>query len=339
MDFAAPHWLWLTLAGPGIALAAAFFWRRRLKATAAWAARGLWDRLLVGHRPYRLRISVALVALAALCAGLALARPRWGESEQHVERRGVDVVFLLDTSLSMATRDVAPNRLWVAQTLVRRLVEGLGGNRLALVQAEGDGVVMVPLTLDGAAIELVLDAVQPGSLPTPGTELAPAFNRALKVFPEEGDKHRVVILLSDGEDHGAALAKVTDQLRSSGVVVHAIGVGTVEGKPLELPPEKPGAQLAYKRDETGQVVVSRLVETTLEELARSTGGVYVRATSAAADLGTVVDRIGAMERRSFGSELISSLEERFQWPLGLAVMALGLHLAVAPFRAQAREAA
>ncbi len=100
--------------------------------------------------------------------GLALAQPRWGESEQKIERHGVDVVFVLDTSLSMATTDLPPNRLWVAQTLVRRLVQALPGHRVALVQAEGDGVVMVPLTADSAVLDLVLDAVLPGSLPTPG---------------------------------------------------------------------------------------------------------------------------------------------------------------------------
>ncbi len=336
MDFAAPEWLWLLLAAPLAAGLAALCWRRRLRATAAWASRGLWNRLLPAYRPSRLRLSVLLLALALLGTALALGQPRWGESRQQVERQGVDVVFVLDTSLSMATRDVPPSRLWVAQTLIRRLVRELPGNRVALVQAEGEGVVMVPLTLDGAVVDLLLDAVQAGSLPTPGTELASAIERAIALFPEGSDKHRVMILLSDGEDHGSEMKEASDTLREAGVLVHAIGIGTPEGKPLELPSEAANGPVNYKRDESGTVVVSRLMEDTLESLSRETGGLYLRATSGGADPTLLIQRIRDMETRSFGNEMINTLEERFQWPVALAVLALFLHLLLPAF-AEPRE--
>jgi len=332
VDFAAPHLLWLTLAAPLVAALAALLWRRRLRATAAWAARGLWDRLLTGFSPRRTRLAVVCLALTALGAALALARPRWGESEQEIERRGVDVVVVLDTSLSMATRDLEPNRFWVAQTLVRRLVGALPGHRLALIQAEGGGDVVVPLTLDDAAVDIALDSVLPNSLPTPGTELAPALERALEVFPEGGAKHRVMVLLSDGEDHGSALGEAIDKLRDGGVRVHAIGVGTLEGQPLELPSSVGTGRVQYKTDEKGQVVVSRLVEETLEKLARETGGSYLRATGVGVDLAPIAESIERMDRNTYGSEVVSQLEERFQWPLMLAVTALGLHLLVPVWR-------
>ena len=331
MDFATPQWLWFLVAAPLAALVASFSWRRRLRATAVWAARSLWDRLLPTYEPRRLVAWNLLLAVALAGVALALARPRWGETEQKVERQGVDLVFVLDTSLSMATRDVQPSRLWVGQTLIRRLVQELPGNRVALVQAEGDGVVMVPLTADGAVIDLLLDAVQPGSLPTPGTELRPAIERALALFGEGGDKHRAMILVSDGEDHGSGLDKILARLREEGVVVHTIGVGTRQGKPLELPQLESHAPVEYKRDEAGKVVVSRLVEDTLEHLSRETGGVYLRATSAATDPGPVVARVQAMEKRSYGSEWVSTLEERFQWPTVVAILALVLHLLMSPF--------
>ena len=353
MNFATPDWLWLALASPIVAGIAWLCWRRRLLAAAAWAARSLWDRLLPTHDSRRLMASSLLLAVAVLGVILALARPRWGDSEQQVERQGVDIVFVLDTSLSMATRDVLPSRLWVAQTLIRRLVQELPGNRVALVQAEGDGVVMVPLTSDAAVIDLLLDAVQPGSLPTPGTELSPALEDAVGLFPEESGKHRVLILFSDGEDHGQGLTKIADQLKEQAVVVHAIGVGTREGKPLELPSEDgigtgasgtsrsgapgSGAPIEYKRDEAGQVVVSRLMEDNLEKLSRETGGIYLRASSAATELGRLVAAINAMEKRSYGAEAVNTLEERFQWPLTLAILALALQLAISPFRRPAPE--
>lgn len=340
MEWAAPHWLWLLFVAPVAAGLAALVWRRRLRATAAWAARGLWDRLLPSFRPARLWTSALLLGVALAGVALALAQPRWGLAEQQVERRGVDVVFVLDTSLSMAATDVVPNRLFVAQTLVRRAVQALPGHRVALVQAEGDGVVMVPLTADGAVVDLLLDAVLPGSLPTPGTELAPSLRRALALYPEEGDKHRAMVVLSDGEDHGTGLEEMAEELADAGVVVHAVGVGTREGKPLEMPdlaPSRAGGradagQVTYKRDERGQVVVSRLEEENLELLARETGGTYLRAEGAATDLDPLVREIESMESRSYGTETVSVLEERFQWPLALGILALVGHLGISPFR-------
>ena len=339
MEFGRPELLWLLLLAPAVGLLAHLAWRKRLAAMTAWAGRGLWNRLLPGFDRRLLILQAVLFALAAAGVAATLAQPRWGASEQQVERQGVDIVFVLDTSLSMATPDVQPSRLWVAQTLIRRLVNDLPGHRVALVQAEGDGVVLIPLTDDTAVIDLLLDAVLPGSLPTPGTEIAPALDRARELFPAEGSKHHVMILLSDGEDHGSALEEAVDALEEAGVVAHAIGVGTREGQPLELPfaaqenqgRGDAGGEVEYKRDETGKIVVSRLVESTLEEISRATDGVYVRATSAAADLSPVVGRIEEMEKRTYGSEVVSTLEERFQWPLALAVGALLLQLTAAPF--------
>jgi Ca-activated chloride channel family protein len=336
MSFGIPLFLWLALLAPLAAAAAAWLWRRRLAADAAWASRGLWDRLLAAYRPRRIRLSVAALALAVLGTSVALARPRWGSSEQKVDRKGVDLVFLLDSSLSMAARDVAPSRLYVAKSLIRRMVEAMPGNRVGLVQAEGTGMVLAPLTTDGAVLDLLLDTIEPGSLPTPGTVLAPAVDTALRLFGEGEGRHRALVLLSDGEDHGGGLEGQLQRLQDAGVVVCAFGIGTPDGGTIPLP----GRRGAVKRDEAGQVVVSRLHEEVLEGVARATGGAYVRAASAAADPSPVVARIERMQKKTFESETLSSLEERFQWPLAAAAAALLLHLAVpafAPARAR-REA-
>ena len=149
MTFAVPDLLWLALLAPVAAAAAWWLWRRRLAADAAWAARRLWSRLLPAYVPKRLTLAVATLAVAVLGASLALARPRWGSGEQKVERKGVDVVFLLDSSLSMGATDAAPSRLFVAKSMVRRMVRDMPGNRVGLVQTEGDSLVLAPLTLDG----------------------------------------------------------------------------------------------------------------------------------------------------------------------------------------------
>ncbi|MFL6260098.1 MAG: VWA domain-containing protein [Thermoanaerobaculia bacterium] len=327
MTFGAPSLLWLLPLAPAAAAAAVWLWRRRLAADAAWASRGLWSRLLPAFAPRRLTLSVAALALAVLGASFALARPRWGSGEQKVERRGVDVVFLVDSSLSMGAVDTPPSRLFVAKSLVRRMVSDMPQNRIGLVQTEGDSLVLSPLTPDGAVIDLLLDAVDPGSLPTPGTELAPGVETALRLFGQGGEKHRALVIVSDGEDFGGGLDSEISRLKENGVIVYALGVGTTQGATVPIP----GNPAEVKRDQDGSVVISRLHEETLERLARATGGDYLRATSAAADPRPVLKRIDRLERRTIESQSLSTLEERFQWPLALAALALLVYLGVGPF--------
>jgi Ca-activated chloride channel family protein len=331
MTFAAPDLLWLVLLAPLAAAAAVWLWRRRLAADAAWAARGLWKRLLPAFAPRRLTASVALLSLAVLGAALALARPRWGNGEQKVERKGVDVVFLVDSSLSMGALDAPPSRLFVAKSLVRRMTRAMPGNRVGLVQAEGDSVALAPLTLDGGVIDLLLDAIDPGSLPTPGTELAPGIETALKLFGEGSEKHRVLVVLSDGEDFGGGLDGEIAKLKESGVIVYALGIGTPQGTTVPIP-----GSTEVKKDQDGNTVVSQLHEETLEKLARATGGDYLRATSAATDPAPLVRKIDRLEKRTIESQSVSTLQERFQWPLALAALALLAYLALGPFAPEAR---
>ncbi len=329
MTFGAPLLLWLALLAPAVAALSLWLWRRRFAADAAWATRGLWDRLLPGYSRRRVALSVLWLAVAVLGAALALARPRWGAGEEKVERKGVDVVFLLDSSLSMGARDVPPSRLYVAKSLVRRMARAMPGNRVGLVQAEGDGVMLSPLTLDGAVLDLLLDTIDPGSMPTPGTELASGMDMALRTFGQGTEKHRVLVLLSDGEDWGGGLEDESAKLKEAGVVAYTLGIGTVDGAPVPIP----GSSGETKRDAEGNVVVTRLHPEVMEKLARATGGSYLGVTSAAADPMPLVRQIDRMEKRTFESQSLSTLEERFQWPLALAVLALLIHLARGPFAA------
>jgi len=331
MTLARPDLLALLALVPLAAGVATWLWRRRIAAAEEWAARGLWDRLLTGWAPRRIVLSVIVLALAVLGIALALARPRWGVSEQTVERQGVDLVFVLDASLSMGTRDVTPSRLEVAKTLVRRLVQAMPGNRVALIGAEGNGVILAPLTTDAAVVDLILDGLQPDSLPRPGTELGNALELVPRIFPPGSEHHRAAVLLSDGEDHGGGLGPRLDALADAGVVVHAIGVGTLDG--ATVPAAGPaGAAGQVKRRADGSKVISALDEPVLEQIARATGGVYLRATDSGRNLRPLIASIGAMETQPVETSTLDTHSERFQWPLALAAVALLLYLAVPPFR-------
>lgn len=342
MTFARPLLLCLLLLAPLAGGAAVWLWRRRAAAEAAWAARGLWRRLAPTASTSRRMLQATLVALAVAGTGLALAQPRWGTVERPVERRGVDVVFVVDSSLSMAARDVSPSRLFVAKALVRELVRRLPANRVALVAAEGRGEVLTPLTLDGAVVDLLLDTLEPGSLPVPGTELAPALDAARRLFAPGEEGHRAVVLITDGEDHGGGLGSAVERLRADGAVLHAIGVGTPDGAPVPLPARPPTAgpdqpDEGFKRGPDGLPVISALDERALERAAAETGGAYLRATSAAADVDAIAGAIARMETTTFEGSVLETLEERFQWPLAAAAAALVLQLGAGGARPRRRE--
>ncbi len=327
MNFADPLLIWLAFAAPAAAVAAYWLHRRRAAAEAAWASRAIEPRLRSGSRPRPPLWAAILLAVTTLGIVLALARPRWGESIEKIDQRGVDIVFVLDTSASMAAYDVLPSRIWLGQSLVRRMAQQLPGNRVALVQAEGVGVVMAPLTVDVAVLDLLLDAVEPGSLPLPGTQFAPALRKAIALFPAGHDKQRVVVLLSDGEDHDEEVTPVLGELTEAGIVVHTVGVGTTQGAPVPVA----GREGEFKRTTGGEVVISRLQPDVLENLAQATGGVYLEASNANADPRPILDRIQAMQKRGLSSSTVATLEERFQWPLAAAAAALALWLAVSPY--------
>ena len=332
MNFAEPARLWLALAAPLGALLAWWLLVRRAAAERAWASPAVEPRLRPRERPRARWPLFLLVGLSILGTALALARPRWGESLETVEQRGVDIVFVLDSSASMGAYDVTPSRLWLASSLIRRMAERLPGNRVALVQAEGVGVVIAPLTVDVAVLDLLLDAVEPGSLPVPGSHLGPALERAVGLFPAGAEKQRVMVVLSDGELHGEDLAPVIEKLRTAGVVVHTVAIGTDAGAPVPVA----GRPNEFKRTREGQIVVSRLETSALEALAHDSGGQFLRAENASADPTPIIDRILDMEKRGLASSTLSTLEERFQWPLAAALAALILRLAASPFRRRRR---
>ena len=332
MRFADPQLLALSLVAPAAALAVWALLRWRERRERAWTSRALAPRLRSG-RPRPAALVALLVALAVLGASLALARPRWGKAKHTVERRGVDVVFVLDTSLSMAATDVTPSRFWLAQSLVRRMASELPGSRVALVGAEGVGVVLSPLTVDNAVIDLLLDATEPGTLPVPGSRLSPALERALALFPEGSETHPVMVVASDGELHGEKLDDVIEKLKAAGVVVDAIAVGTAHGSPIPLT-DKPGE---FKRDRRGQVVITQLDPAPLRALAGDTGGIFLEASDARVDPGRLVRQIQALRGDVHGATTLETLEERFQWPLGLAVAALGLWLVQGAYGAAERQ--
>lgn len=326
MRFADPALLWLLLGLP--ALAAASWWAVARKQRAL--------RLFAGGAPFvgrftseigrhRRAAKLLLLYFALLAAILAVARPQWGTSQEEVAHRGADVMVVLDTSLSMAAEDVSPSRLELARNAIAGLVERLAGDRIGFVTFAGRPALECPLTIDHAAVQLFLDAVTVESTAVPGTALAEALGVAMDALSRDGadsgDRSRAIVLFSDGEDHEGGLDEVLSEIEPAGVGVFAVGCGTTRGAPIPLEPGR-GADAGYKLDHEGKVVTTRLNETLLEGLALSTGGMYRRATSSGAEVDVIADALLGLEGKELGALLRTRYEERFQIPLGLALLAL-----------------
>ena len=329
MIFAEAVWLWALLALPLVALGEVWATRRDRARTARLVARPLWAKVVrtPAERWRFIRLGLVLVGSAALI--LALARPQWGIVREKVEREGVDVVLVLDTSGSMATEDVPPNRLQLAKTALINLVQRLDGDRFALVAFEGDAYPLVPLTLDADAIGLFLETIEPGAVPAAGTSLGAGLAKGLAAFADAGRQNKVMILVSDGEDLEGEVDAAVASAKQAGVVVHTVGVGSPAGQPVP-DFDREGNRRGYKKDEDGSPVVSRLHPETLEAIARGTGGRSFLLTPADLSLSTLASTLEGMEQKSLAREYSYRKKERFQVPLALAMASFALAMLLPP---------
>ncbi len=331
MAFAQPEWLLALLAIPIGALVEAWSQRRDRARTESLVARSLWLRVL--ERPREMwrfvRLSLLLVGVAGIA--LALARPQWGVVREKVEREGVDVVLVLDTSGSMATEDVSPNRFFLARAALSSLITQLDQDRFALVAFEGEAYPLVPLTLDADAVGLFLETLEPGFVPGPGSALGLGLAAGLELFVDPERRNKVMVLVSDGEDLAGDVQAAIDRAKQAGVVIHAVGVGTERGEPVPDFDEN-GERVGFKEDGDGSVVVSRLDLRTLQTISSGTGGRVFRLTPQDASLRPLAAAIAAMEDKALAREFAYRKKDRFQLPLGLGLVAIALALLLPPPR-------
>ncbi len=321
MRFARPEYLHLLW---GVPLLAAFFvWslRNRRRRLETFVSAGLAPQLSKDFSRGRAVLRAMLLFGFFTFSILALARPQWGARLETVRRHGVDIVAALDTSYSMQAEDIAPSRLEKAKSEIRTLLEKLKGDRFGLVTFAGIAVVQCPLTLDYGAARLFLDVINTDIIPEPGTALASAIETAISAFNAKERKYKVLIIFTDGEDLEGKVDPAVGQAREAGIIIYTVGVGTAEGKPIPVRDEK-GDGVEYRKDADGQIVVSRLDETTLARIAAETGARYYRATTSESELDAMYEEISGMEKKELESRLFQSFEDQFQYPLAAAVLCL-----------------
>jgi Ca-activated chloride channel family protein len=325
MVFARPVWLWALLALPLLVWLdhrARTADRRRLD---AFLSPSMLERLasVSSRRSLLTRRALVAAGFALLTAGLA--RPQWGAVRERIEREGADVAFVFDTSLSMSVEDAPPNRFFLARQSAQSLMSQLPGDRFALVAFEGEAFALAPLTLDADAVALFLETMEPGFVPTPGSNLRAGVERGVAALLDPSRQNRILVVVSDGEDLSSGIDDAIAAARQAGVVVHAIGVGTAEGGPVPDIGES-GERAGYKM-ENGRPVVSRFNPNDLRRLAQATGGVFWTASPADTTAAPVAQAIAASANKGALQEFAFRRGERFQIPLlaAYALLLLGLH--------------
>jgi Ca-activated chloride channel family protein len=266
-----------------------------------------------------------LVLLGVGLLVLAAARPQENLDWVNVEQAGIDLVVVLDVSLSMTAEDVRPSRFVRARQDVKDLLSKLDGDRVALVLFAGEAQLAAPLTVDYGAIRLLLDVAEPGMLSRPGTALAEALEYAHQCF--EGDdtsEARAILLITDGENHEGDVDAVVKKLEEDHVRVFALGIGRPEGEPI--PERRDDGTVTYKTDREGKVVMTRLDEAVLQRIAVATGGAYVPVASGAEGLDHTARLIGEMEEKAFEAGLWQLYEDRYAIFLAPALLCLALEL-------------
>ena len=238
---------------------------------------------------------------------VAAVGPKVGMKVVELQRRGVDILLILDTSTSMDARDVRPSRLEKAQYELSRFLDGLSGDRVGMIVFAGTAHLHFPLTTDYGAARLFLGAVDTRLIRVQGTVLGEALELAIRSFDAESKKFKSVVILSDGEDHDGRALEVARRAAETGIVIHAVGLGSTSGAPIPVDDGQ-----AFKKDAAGRVVTSVLNEAVLEELARAGQGTYTRVDNRSGGLEDLLAEIQAMEKRTLKSHEFSQFEDRYQ---------------------------
>jgi Ca-activated chloride channel family protein len=266
-------------------------------------------------------VKATLIVLGILFMTLALARPQIGTRLEEVKREGVDIIVALDVSLSMLAEDIKPSRLAKAKHEISAFIDMLEGDRIGLIAFAGQAFVQSPLTLDYGAAKTFLDIMDPSLVPEPGTNLSGAIALAMKNFESQERKYKVLVLITDGENHGDNPVKMAELADKEGVVIYTVGIGSPKGVPIPLYDER-GNQKGFKKDRRGEIILTKLDALTLEKIALTSGGKYYQSATGDVKLELVYDQISKMEKKELASMKFSQFEDRFQYILILAIILL-----------------
>lgn len=298
-----------------------YAFKRKLFLCEEFADLELFNKLAPGINRNRTYLKAAVLSLAFLLFIVALSRPQFGKKVVELKKTGIDLIIAVDTSLSMLAEDMKPNRLERAKMEISNLLDMLRGDQIGIVVFSGEAYTQCPLTLDYNAARMFLEIIDANSVSKPGTNLGRAISQAMDSYPEGQRKHKAVILLTDGEDHDGDSVEMAEKAASEGIKIYTIGIGAGAGEPIPLRGDD-GKISGYKKDKSDQVVLSKLDERTLQDIALETGGKYYRSSGSGIELEKIYNEISSIEKKEFKDKLEIQYEDRYQFLLTVVLLLL-----------------
>ena len=317
-------WFWLLFLMLGMLML--FFWTAlwKRKTKQRFASSHLLKQLSPDQSIFKSVLKLVVLSLAVLCFTAALVNPKVGTKIETVKRQGVDIVFAIDVSKSMLAEDVAPNRLAKAQQLTAQIINTLAGDRIGIIAYAGKAVPQLPITTDYAAAKMFLQNMNTDMLSSQGTAIDEAIQLSRTYFNDQEQTNRVLIIISDGEDHNDLNIDTAQAAAKEGIKIFTIGVGSEKGGPIPL--KKNGITMSYKKDSNAETVITKLNVETMTAIAEATKGGFILGENTNVVTETIGKILNNLEKKEFEAKEFSEFKDQFQWFLGFGLFFLILDI-------------
>ena len=313
INVAQAQYLFLILLIPVFFLLQALVFRLRTRRIRKFGDEELVRQLMPSYSKSKVWVRLVLFSIGFFFFVIGLSRPQIGAKLREHETKGAEIMIVLDVSNSMLAEDYSPNRLERAKLAISRLVDKLRDDRIGLVVFAGNSFVQLPITTDYVSAKMFMGSISTESVPIQGTAIGEAINTAMRSFSAQSEKSRAIIVITDGENHEDDPVAAAAQAAELGVRVFTIGVGSPEGKPIPMDGE-------LLKDKDGNIVVTRLDESVLQEVADAGNGLYVRAGNSEFGLNPIIDDIRKMEDEKYSSIVFEEYDEQFMYFMGIALL-------------------
>ncbi len=293
------------------------FWKA--KAVRNFADKITFSRLATERSLFKPWVKFAFFALVFIFIVIGLVNPKIGTKLETVKREGVDIVFAIDVSKSMLAEDVKPSRIEKAKRIISELIELLHGDRIAFIPYAAQAYPQLPLTSDYSAAKIFLEAINTDMLSSQGTAIGEAIQTAINYFEDSNQSSKILIILSDGEDHQQGATEMIQEVKEKGIRIFTIGLGTTQGTTI---PIKENGQTFPKRDKDGEVVITKLNQALLEEIAQEGDGKYFDGSNTQQVIDNLQKVLNNIEKNEYESQVFSDYKDQFQWLLAGAFLLL-----------------
>lgn len=308
--FAHPLFLYLLILVPLFGMMMFYFGRKRKKAFEEFGEMPLLRHLMPAMSDARFRLKSWILIIAFAFQVLALAGPQFGAKLETSKRKGIELMIAIDVSNSMNAQDITPSRLDMAKMAVSRLVDKLADDRLGIVVFAGQAYVQLPITTDFPSAKMFLQSINTNMVPTQGTAIGAAINLCMNSFSAQENINRAIVVITDGENHEDDAVEAASRAASQGIKVYTVGMGTTKGSPV---PVNPGDTRNFIKDKDGQVVITRIDEQSLMQVAAAGNGAYVSANNIRAGINALIDELNSIEKAEIEAKVYTAYSERFMY--------------------------